>query len=167
MASNIVTADRVRELFNYDPRTGIFTRLVCVNGKAKTGDVAGCPASGGYLRISVDGRTYAAHRLAWLYIHGVWPSAEIDHINCQPADNRLNNLRECSRSENMQNSQRARSSNKASGLLGVSWDERKGRWRAEIAVKGKRHRLGRFATPELAHAAYILAKRQLHPMGML
>jgi hypothetical protein len=107
MAKKNLTADRLRELVHYDPTTGLFTWTKNRAYKALGGTPAGYLNTNGYARITIDGISHAAHRLAWLYVHGRWPEATIDHINRIPHDNRLANLREASQSENNANSSRA------------------------------------------------------------
>ena len=167
MDRDILTADRVRELLHYDPTTGLFTWLVTRGRTAKVGGAAGnMNGVSGYVAIGVDGRYYRAHRLAWLYVNGEWPVSELDHINGGPSDNRLVNLSETTRSGNMQNQRRNRSDN-AAGLIGVGWREKKKIWRARITLNGKQMHLGEFKSPQLAHEAYLEAKRQLHPKGTI
>ena len=108
----------------------------------------------------IDEREYSAHRLAWLYVHGAWPTGQIDHINGDRGDNRISNLRDVTPALNTQNQRRAARSNKSSGLLGVTAN--RGRWLAQISIGGKSRNLGRYATPEEAHAVYVAAKRVLH-----
>lgn len=165
MTAAIVSAERLRELLHYDPETGHFTRLVS-RPHSKVGDVAGCLNNQGYHRICIDYRDYQAHRLAWLYVHGVWPAHQIDHIDLDRANNRLANLREATKAQNSQNLRDARANSK-SGFLGVSQSKQAGKWRARIMLDGKEYRLGRFASADLAHAAYVQAKRELHPMGTI
>jgi len=88
-------------LLTYDPYTGLFTWLVDAYSNKVKGKIAGSIKEG-YINISIDRKLYRAHRLAWLYVNGVFPS-EIDHINRVKSDNRICNLREVSRSENCQN----------------------------------------------------------------
>src|ERR1700719_1662744 len=104
--------DRLRELLSYDPETGVFRWLVRKRQNVKAGDVAGSFDGCGYCKISIDRRAYKAHRLAWLYMTGEWPPAEIDHINMNRADNRFANLRLATRHQNMAN-QRLYANNKA------------------------------------------------------
>lgn len=158
-----LTVERLRALLHYDQATGVFTRRVSRGGSA-AGSVAGCPDKDGYVMLMVDRVSYKAHRLAWLYFHGEWPSGDVDHINEQTGDNRIINLRQASRSENMQNRSAANRGNR-SGFLGVSRNN--GRWFAQITVARKRVHLGYHDTPEAAHAAYVEAKRRLHPRGQL
>lgn len=157
----IASVDRVRELLDYEPDTGIF-RWRARRGRVQAGSVAGSPAVRGYVSISVDNVLYRAHRLAFVCMDGRWPRGDVDHIDGDVSNNRYANLREASRSENMQNQRRALANNKSSGLLGVSLHKQTGRWQARITLSGKDHFLGRFDTPEMAHSAYLAAKRQIH-----
>ena len=158
-----LTAERVRELLHYDPETGVFLWRVRYQ-RVKIGDVAGCLHPDGYIRITISRRRFYSHRLAWLHVYGEWPTAEVDHINGSRSDNRLANLRAASHSENQHN-RRKKQANNRSGFLGV-WPYR-GKFRASIKFDGKPLHLGTFPTPEEAHAAYVAAKRRLHPFGNL
>jgi hypothetical protein len=151
-----ITAERLRELLEYDPLTGEFRWLIAPQG-IHVGDVAGTTKgiSGGYRIISVAGTRYRAHRLAWLYVHSRFPDQEIDHIDHNPANNALSNLREATGSQNCANARRAR--NNTSGFKGVTWDKQLLKWRARIIVKGRGYRLGSFESAEAAHAAYMAA----------
>ncbi|WP_230878255.1 HNH endonuclease signature motif containing protein [Burkholderia sp. 9779_493] len=114
------------------------------------------------MRITIDGIRMYAHRLAWFYVYGEWPSGDIDHIDGVRTNNAINNLRDVPRGVNMQNQRRARSNNRTSGLLGVTWHARRYRWCAQIQVDGKRKGIGYFDDAETAHQAYLDAKRKLH-----
>ena len=155
-----LTAERVRELLNYDPETGIFTWRVS-RGGVVAGAIAGANNGKGYLRIVIDNRKYRAHRLAWLMTFGEWPDDQIDHMDGDKLNNRIVNLRECSNSKNHQNLGGAYSNN-AIGVLGVYYFKKSKKWRAQITHDKKQHHLGSFETPEQAHEAYCLAKRELH-----
>ncbi len=155
-----ITPQRLRNLLSYDATTGQFTWLVQRSIRVKIGCAAGNLNRGdGYWYIQVDYRSYPAHRLAWLYVHGEWPKEHIDHIDGDRINNRLNNLRDVSRSVNLQNRKRASVHNKT-GYLGVS--PFKTKFMANIRLAGKRTYLGLFATPEIAYAAYLEAKRTIH-----
>jgi hypothetical protein len=162
-----ITAERVRELFSYDPETGVFRHLRTPwNRRVQAGDAAGF-ASGPYWTIYADGRTYKAHRLAWLYVHGECPTGEVDHINGDKLDNRIINLRPVTRSENQQNVYAPRKDNRF-GLRGVSKVAgRSKRYSARIWKDGKRITLGHFLTPEEAAECYANAKAELHITGAL
>lgn len=154
-----LTVRRVRELLEYDPRSGRMTNRIN-RGRVKAGAVAGSIANG-YRQIGIDGETHYAHRLAWLISTGEWPAGEIDHRDGNRSNNALSNLREASKSSNMQNLRGPRVDS-GSGLLGVSLCKQTGRWRATIRVNGRQKSLGRFSSKDEAGAAYLEAKRSFH-----
>ena len=140
---------RLLELLEYSEETGIFKWKVC-RSKVKKGDVAG-RASRGYIQIKIDNKAYQAHRLAWMYIHGAFPLKQLDHVNHEKTDNRLNNLREVTQRENSKN-QALRKTN-TSGVNGISWNKQRNKWGASIATKdGKKH-LGLFTVKKDAIVA--------------
>ena len=143
-----LTQQRLKELLVYDPETGVFTWRKDRADNARRGAIAGSPKSDGYMRLCIDGRRYRAHRIAWLYVTGKWPTKEIDHINGDGLDNRWANLREATRSQNMCNTA-LRADNK-SGFKGVSWVTARRKWHAQIAGKS----LGHFDNLEAAARAY-------------
>ena len=146
----------------YDPDTGTFYNVVARGARAQAGAIAGTRHSTGYWQIRLGGRIYLAHRLAFLYMTGEWPVAEVDHINGVHNDNRWVNLRDVSRACNVENQRRAHTRSK-SGLLGASpHATMAGKWRASICSGRKVRNLGTFDTSEEAHAAYLKAKRELH-----
>ena len=153
-----LTQERLRDLLDYDHATGVFTRRVS-RGVAAAGDVAGHIHRRGYVRIRVDGALYAAHRLAWLYVYGVWPTQEIDHINRAKTDNRIANLRDVSRRENVLNVGIRRDN--ASGVTGVSWCKRTGKWLSQIVVSGRSQHVGYFADFNEAVAARRAAEMEI------
>ena len=159
MATPILTAERLREVLRYDPATGVFTSLAWRGQRLHIGDVAGTVNKKGYRYISIDKRKFLAHRLAWFYVTGVWPQEEIDHKNGMKDENWFENLRPATHLINQQNQRRAHSVNKL-GVLGVIFH--RGCFRAHIKVDGKTKYVGAFATRELAHEAYVDAKRKLH-----
>lgn len=115
---------------------------------------------GGRRYIGIDGRQYLASRLVWLYVHGEWPSKNVDHINGDAADDRICNLRLAEQSQNMANI--GRPAHNTSGFKGVSFDKTRQKWVAQIKENKTHHFLGRFSTPEEAHAAYCEAAHRLH-----
>jgi hypothetical protein len=139
---------------SYDPETGVFRWLRGGGHGKRIGGVAGSARSMRYRRIMVACHTYAAHRLAWLYVYGAWPKGQLDHVNCIKDDNRISNLRECSPTQN-----RANSHGVADHLKGA-FRTPYGKWKVEIGVKGKNRYLGTFDNPEdaaLAHATVSYA----------
>jgi hypothetical protein len=163
MATDDLTADRLRELLDYDAETGWFTQKQ-QRGRFGAGRRTGAKGSHGYVRVRVDDAYYAAHRLAWLHFYGVWPAGILDHINGQRDDNRIANLRSATVFMNAQNYHAARSDS-LTGFLGVS-KTRTGKFSATIGAHLAGHKLqlylGAYATPEEAHAVYVAAKRRLH-----
>lgn len=154
-----LTVERLRQALNYDPQTGVFTWADRTAKCIRIGGVAGSPTSNGYWRIFVDGSEYMAHRLAWFYVHGTWPTV-IDHIDGARQNNRIANLRDVTSSVNSQNLKKATKRN-ATGLLGA-FRRTKNSYRAVINIDGKNTLLGSFRTAEDAHAAYLDAKRRHH-----
>ena len=146
-----LTAERLRELLHYDPLTGLWTWLVN-RGLAKVGDVAGTTTRKQYVQIGIDGCLYRSHRLAFLYINGEWPNGLVDHKNNDGFDNRWDNLREATFSQNAANGKVHRDS--ASGYKGVSWSKRNRKWRVDICISRKRIHVGNFTNIEDAIAAY-------------
>jgi len=144
----MITQEQLKEILHYNPETGIFTWRTKAAVRIKIGDVAGFVCDTRYIRIKIKGKPYVAHRLAWLYVYGVWPKEQIDHINHDRADNRIINLREVTHQENQKN-QSMRKAN-TSGVCGVSWEKGVRKWRARITVKGIKISLGCFADKDAA-----------------
>lgn len=142
----------LRAALDYDPSTGILT---WTSGR-RDGEVAGTLHPSGYRQLSFENKTYLAHRIIWRMVTGRVPH-EIDHVNLVKGDNRWSNLREATTAQNGAN-KRAMSNNRC-GLKGVYFNNNA--WAAEIQVHGVRHYLGRFATSELAAAAYSAASLRL------
>ena len=158
MAAADLSAERLRELLDYDPLTGGFTNRTRRGNRALPGAVAGGADGKGYRIIEVDGRAYRAHRLAWLHTHGRWPAGEIDHIDRNPANNTLANLRDTTRSVNQQN---RRTMASRSGVKGVT---RNGKgWQVRIWVGGEQMHLGQFDCPKEAERRAQAARCMLYP----
>ena len=163
MATASLTQERLMSLVSYDAETGVFTwRSTSRNRKA--GAVAGS-LQNGYVRISIDNKIYAAHRLAWLYTHGCWPSGEIDHINRVRNDNRLCNLRDATKEINTQNASVRVDS--PYGIRGVTKHKYSNKYRARIQANKKAILLGLFDTPEEAASAYAAAAAKLHAEALM
>ena len=150
--------ERLKELFEYDEHSGVFIRKNPIQGQ-KAGEIAGYRNPSGYQIIGIDYSIYFAHRLAWFYTHGEWPKVHIDHINGNPSDNRISNLRLATVSLNRENMRKPKSDNKC-GFLGVRFN--KGAYQSTITVKGQEIYLGRYKTPEEAYEVYVTAKREYH-----
>lgn len=144
-----ITQARLKEVLSYDPATGVFTWLIS-RGRAKAGSVAGSPGDHGYWQIGIDGHRYYSHRLAFLFMTGEFPPNDVDHRDRNPSDNRWDELRPATRSQNRCNS-------KPSGVSrfkGVAWHKRAGKWMAQAWINDKHHHLGYHTTEVAAAAAY-------------
>ena len=155
---NTITNERLHELLDYNPDTGVFTWKISRSG-VKAGTVAGAKNCG-YIRIRVDGIKHYAHRLAWQYVHGYDTEWEIDHINRIRDDNRIVNLREASKSCNAKNTCIRRNNN--SGVNGIYWNKKFNKWLAQIGINGKRKHLGLYTSLLDAALARLLFEIQ-HP----
>jgi len=155
-----LTRARLRALLRYNKKTGEFRWRKRPGGGARSDLFAGYVAPHqDRRRIGIDGRVYSAHQLAWFYVTGRWGRPTIDHRDGDGTNNRLNNLRPATRSQNSANSRRPR--HNTSGYKGVGLHRGPGKWRATIARKEKKIHLGTFATPQEAHEAYVKAARKL------
>ena len=159
MATDLITQDRLKSLLTYDPDTGEF-RWRVNRPRCQKDAVAGTPSYHGYVVIKLNGTSYKAHRLAWLYENGCWPTGEIDHVNRIRDDNRIANLRLSTRFLNCQN--RSKPKNAHSKHIGVSRSFNGARWRAYIDFNGKRRALGVYDTEAQALAARKDAEKQLY-----
>jgi len=156
-----LTRARLRELLHYDPNTGEFRwRERPGNGARRDLSAGHVPSQQDRRRIGIDRRVYSAHQLAWFYMTGRWPRPMIDHCDGDATNNRWNNLRRATSSQN--NANRRRPRNNTSGYKGVTLHRGPGKWRATIHRKGRVVHLGTFPTPQAAHAAYLAAARKLY-----
>ena len=154
----MITKEILQSKLDYDPETGIFTKKTN-SWKFKIGDVAGCKSPKGYILIGIKNKQYLAHRLAWFYVYGDLPQF-IDHINGNPSDNRICNLRKCTKSENSKN--RGKQKNNTSGVKGVTWDKQCNKWKAQIKFNGKVKNLGVFKDLEFAALVVKEARTKFH-----
>ena len=150
----MLTAKRLRDLLAYNPETGVFTWRV-PRGRQLAGARAGTIRPDQYRQIRIDGALYLEHRLAWLYVHGRWPVDEVDHRFGARGDNRIDELREATASQNQQN--------RAVVSTGVTWHARSRSWQIRIEAGGRKHNLGYSKVREEACATYLAAKLTLHP----
>jgi hypothetical protein len=164
-AKDALTLEFIRAILDYDPATGILRWRERPDYPRKwnsrhAGKPAGCLLRG-YIQVRfAEHGVYPAHRLAWLLFTGAWPRDEIDHINGQGSDNRIKNLREADRSQNMWN--KGKQSNNTTGYIGVRFRPHHGKWEARIT---KNHTLawrGYFGSAQEAAAARRIALPQFH-----
>jgi hypothetical protein len=165
-----MTQEYLKLILHYNLLTGIWTWLVNKNPRARLGDIAGCIACQRhrkgdgcegklhYLKIRIDGKLYLAHQLAFLYMTGSLVK-EIDHIDGNGLNNRWNNLRECTRSQNKANITKL--SNNSSGYKGVYWRKDRQKWIPSIDCEGRTYHLGCYSNIEDAKAAYDAKSKEL------
>lgn len=150
--------NELKQVLEYSPKSGIFTWKV-TRWRAYAGTIAGTKTRAGYIDITYKQKHYYAHRLAWAFMTGNWPKADIDHINGKGDDNRWENLREATRSQNMMNAQKQLFGKNP--YKGVSWSNITKKWHAYIWVNGNRRHLGYYSSSEEAKMAYNIAAREL------
>jgi len=155
-----LTQERLKELLSYDPETGVFTWLI-KRGSTPEGSIAGNKHASGYVYIGHKKKLFAAHRLAWFYVHGVWPVI-IDHRDRVRSNNRLSNLRNVkSDQENMENL--GKRVTNTTGFMGVTRSGLLAKpFKAQIVRRGQHHHLGVFVTAEEASTAYEEARVRLN-----
>lgn len=163
-----LTPAQLQGLLSYDSGTGLLTWLTRApasfwGGEAyrsgwaerwnreRAGKVAGTVGPLGYRQITIAGRSYRAHRVAWAIVHGAWPEMSLDHIDHDRDNNRIANLRQATPGQNARNKTLPR--NNRSGHIGVSFHSASGKWRAAVCQDGKKTEIGRFNTPDEAAAA--------------
>jgi hypothetical protein len=156
----LLTADQLRKLLSYNPETGVFHWRVGYSN-VSAGDVAGYATAAGYLVVGLFGEKFRMHRLAWLHVHGRWPTGTVDHIDTDRTNSRIANLRDVTQAINTQNRRNPTKAN-TSGLLGVYWSARRKGFMASVSLNKKKKRRGPYKTAERAYAAYVELKRMHH-----
>lgn len=157
----MITQERVKELFEYNPLIGDFVRTKTNSMNTKIGETAGTELDG-YVSIFIDNKGYPAHKLAWLYMTGEYPNLHIDHIDGNRMNNKMGNLRLVTNQENAFN--RSKPSNNTSGYKGVVVRETVTlgkRYVAQIGYNGKMISCGTYDTAEEAHKAYCTKANEL------
>lgn len=155
----------LRQLLAYDPSTGLLTWRVKRNGRnggVRPGDPAGVQTGHGHIAVGVLRRRVLAHRLAWFIHYGEWPKGEIDHIDGNPVNNQICNLRDVSHAVNMQNRKARSLGNASTGLLGASLHKRTGKFAAYVHDNSRKVHIGLFGSAEQAHSAHVEARRRLY-----
>lgn len=147
-----ISQNRIKEVLNYNPNTGIFTWAKKMSNRNK-GSLAGTKLNTGYIQIQIDGSFWLAHRLAWLYIYGNIPK-EIDHINQVKSDNKICNLRPVEHWQQIHNSKYSKKSKYGYRGISPKLNSKINPWRAHTKIMGKYKYLGAFPTKERAAQAY-------------
>lgn len=149
-----ITHDRLLEILDYDPETGVFVWKTQPCRRLRAGERAGSLRCDGYRFIRINHKQYSEHRLAWFYVHGRWPAVCIDHVNRDPSDNRISNLREADHTQNRVNRGAPAGKMKGARFNGSGWV-------ASIKAYGKSKYLGTFSTEEEASRAYAEAASRI------
>jgi len=152
--------NRLLELIYYDPDTGIFTNKINRGNCSPAGKILGTKNASGHLILQIDKIMYMAHRLAWFYCFKEWPENIIDHIDQNPSNNALDNLREADKRTNSYNS--GKRATNTSGIKGAYFDKRRNKFYSSMTINGIHKFLGYYDTVEEAGQAYINAAKQLH-----
>jgi hypothetical protein len=153
-----IDCNHLRKILKYQQDTGLFFWKIAPSGRL-AGQLAGSKDRQGYIRIKINNIKYAAHRLAWMYVHGNFPNNFIDHINGIKDDNRICNIRDVTRSENMQNINKPQGNNIYLGVYKVGKNEK---YRSKIGINGRQIHLGYFSSVEEAKNSYVQAKKTYH-----
>lgn len=153
----MITQDHLKSLLWYDAVAGVFVWKRGV-ANVRAGRIAGSSKGAGYVGIRIDGVSYYAHRLAFLYVEGNFPDGPVDHVNMNKRDNSFANLRKATDAQNKMN-RRALSTNQL-GVKGVSLDTRIGKYVARIKANGRQKNLGGFSSIEAAKARYDSAANE-------
>lgn len=154
------TAPELRSLFTYDEGSGLLLNRIHRGTTARAGSEAGFKNGNGYRRVRVFGKQIYTHQIIWIMHYGALPPGEIDHIDGDPCNNRLENLRACDHASNTRNS--APRSHSRNPYKGVRRDPRTQKWTARIVHDKQAYYLGAYEAPEAAHAAYASAASRLH-----
>lgn len=155
----------VADVLSYDRESGILTWKASPGRRPQwnacwAGKPAGSLMDDGYIRVSIRGQLYGAHRVCWLLETGAWPVGNLNHRDTVRSNNRFDNLRPATRAQNCQNTGISKAN--TSGFKGVCYNRTAGKWQSQIRKDGKRTYLGLFGTAEEAHAAYCRAATEMH-----
>lgn len=156
ICTSTLTAERARELLLYDGEILIWKQNR--TGSARKGTAAGKLHHCGYRCVRIDGTLYYSHRVIWLIVHGQWPTHTIDHIDGNKLNNRIENLRDVTCSQNSKNLPKPKTN--SSGTIGVYWRKDKQVWQAIIKANRKQIHLGFFSNKDDAINARKTAELQ-------
>lgn len=156
----MLTYQQAANALAYDPFTGLLTWRSPTNKRLVPGSVAGSKGTNGYIRIKMIGKTYLAHRVAWLIHYGTWPTGQIDHKDGCRQNNAITNLRDSTPSQNQHN-QALRMTNK-SGVKGVSWNPELQKWHVQVTLNRKVHNGGHYECLAEATDVATTLRNKLH-----
>jgi hypothetical protein len=156
----MITQKHLKSILYYSETDGNFFWKIKKSLRINIGDVAGKVSKNGYIVIKIDGKEYKAHRLAWLYVYGLFPEKQIDHINGVRSDNRIKNIREASQSQNLLNTKKR--VDNTTGYKNVYFNKHTKTWYIKCQIDGKRNTFGMFKTKEFAWDIYKNIARQFH-----
>ena len=168
MKAKPIDVELMRSLLEYRPDVGgscLVWKVDRCSGAGRVHVKAGTRAGtlhNGYWRLHIQGKQMLAHRLVWAIVTGEDPPCQVDHIHGHEVGNHIENLRLAVKNEIDNGQNRKLSKNNTSGYVGVTYNRRKGKYKAQIYCMGKEYFLGYFATPEEAYEAYLKAKKNLH-----
>lgn len=149
----MITQGYLKTIVSYNKDTGVFTWIISKSGVCGLNSIAGGYCHN-YIRIRINGRKYFAHRLAWLYVYGVWPKNQIDHINGIKDDNRIENLRDVTNKENQQNQKIHRGGK----IPNIQYIKRLNKWAAYIQISRKKYYLGLYLSSLEAQESTLCAE---------
>lgn len=160
-----MSLEELKEILNYDPVTGVVSWKVTMGNRGQY--KAGTPCSNkdayGYGRVKLKGIAYKLHRIAWGFVYGYLPTKHIDHIDGNPSNNIINNLREVSCRDNCLN----RKIHRKGHITGTTLSSKSDKWQAQISIRGKRIYIGYFDTQQEAHEAYVATRNRLTEQGII
>lgn len=161
-----LTQEYLKEILDYNPSTGVFIwkKKTSPASRISIGSIAGAPNTKyKYIEITIHRTVYKAHRLAWLYTYGKWPSRQIDHIDGNRENNKLKNLRDVTARKNQQN----RLEHRLGHLVGTSFRKDNKMWQSTIVINKKKHHIGFYSTAKKAHMAYMALSWLIKEVGKL
>jgi hypothetical protein len=156
----MITQQELHDVLEYNKDTGNFVWKVTVNYNSIKGSIAGTSDNLGYIAIKIKGKRYLAHRLVWIYVYGTLPNSVLDHVNGIPYDNRLDNLRLATASENCRNC-KTRIDN-TTGIKNVGWSKAYEKYVVRVKINNKSKHIGYFENIEDANKAAIEAREKYH-----
>ena len=156
--SKSITLSELKKCLEYNSETGVWKWKETLSARALTGEIAGTIGVHGYRIITLHGKKYRSSRLAWFYVKGIWPSFYIDHKNRNRSDDRFDNLREATHTENQKNMTKQKHKTLPKGVF---IDKRRNKIYSKIICDGNFHWLGYHKSIADAETAYRLASKKL------